>query len=251
MKLLICGGVAAARARLSRRVSGMVDVDDVEAAATVDDALSVLAVRNPDLILLDARLPGTGAAAVIRRVGVRRPRPVVLMLGGAEDADAIAEALVAGARGVLHRDFSHEELAASIAHMRGSQRGTSAQAARNAGAPPTGFGERVAVAASARAGARSPAYASASASAFGQVSIAVSGQRIAQPTPIPGAAGLTERERQVLHGMAQGRSNAEIGRGLYLSEDTVKTHAQRLFRKLKVNDRAHAVAAGFRQGLVS
>jgi DNA-binding NarL/FixJ family response regulator len=75
------------------------------------------------------------------------------------------------------------------------------------------------------------------------------------PTPgvIPTLApvALTERELQVLRGMSQGRSNAEIGRSLYLSEDTVKTHARRLFRKLGVNDRAKAVALGFRQGLVS
>jgi DNA-binding NarL/FixJ family response regulator len=62
---------------------------------------------------------------------------------------------------------------------------------------------------------------------------------------------LTERELQVLSGMSRGRSNAEIGRELYLSEDTVKTHARRLFRKLGVRDRAQAVAHGFRRGLVS
>jgi len=61
---------------------------------------------------------------------------------------------------------------------------------------------------------------------------------------------LTERGLQVLHGMSQGRSNAEIGRELYLSEDTIKTHARRLFRKMGVNDRAQAVASGFRWGLV-
>jgi len=62
---------------------------------------------------------------------------------------------------------------------------------------------------------------------------------------------LTERELQVLRGMADGRSNAEIGRELFVSEDTVKTHARRLFRKLGARDRAHAVAAGFRAGLVN
>jgi DNA-binding NarL/FixJ family response regulator len=61
---------------------------------------------------------------------------------------------------------------------------------------------------------------------------------------------LTEREQQVLSGMANGKSNAQIGRDLYLSEDTIKTHARRLFRKLEVGDRAQAVAAGFRYGFV-
>ena len=65
------------------------------------------------------------------------------------------------------------------------------------------------------------------------------------------ARALTERELQVLRGMAAGRSNAEIGRSLYLSEDTIKTHAARLFRKLGVNDRAQAVALGFRRGFVT
>jgi DNA-binding NarL/FixJ family response regulator len=61
---------------------------------------------------------------------------------------------------------------------------------------------------------------------------------------------LTEREMQVLTGMGRGRSNAEIGKELFLSEDTVKTHARRLFRKLGAADRAQAVAIGFRWGLV-
>ncbi len=62
---------------------------------------------------------------------------------------------------------------------------------------------------------------------------------------------LTERELQVLKGMSEGRSNAEIGRQLFVSEDTVKTHARRLFRKLGARDRAHAVASAFRAGLFS
>jgi len=64
------------------------------------------------------------------------------------------------------------------------------------------------------------------------------------------APPLTEREMQVLTGMSRGRSNAEIGKELYLSEDTVKTHARRLFRKLTAADRAQAVAVGFRWGLI-
>jgi DNA-binding NarL/FixJ family response regulator len=66
----------------------------------------------------------------------------------------------------------------------------------------------------------------------------------------PTGPELTEREMQVLRGMASGKSNAQIGRELYLSEDTIKTHARRLFRKMRVNDRAQAVASGFRLGLV-
>jgi len=68
---------------------------------------------------------------------------------------------------------------------------------------------------------------------------------------IKAAARLTERELQILRGMTHGYSNGEIGRKLFLSEDTVKTHARRLFQKLGAHDRAHAVALGLRNDLVA
>ena len=77
------------------------------------------------------------------------------------------------------------------------------------------------------------------------------GARPGEASGAPRRITLTERELQVLRGMAEGKSNAEIGRDLFVSEDTVKTHARRLFRKLGARDRAHAVAAGFRAGLVA
>ena len=72
-----------------------------------------------------------------------------------------------------------------------------------------------------------------------------SGEHASTPT-----ASLTERELQILQGMSHGRSNGAIGRELYLSEDTVKTHARRLFNKIGAVDRAHAVALGLRIGLL-
>ena len=69
-------------------------------------------------------------------------------------------------------------------------------------------------------------------------------------TPRRSDIDLSEREQQVLSLLAEGQTNSQIGRSLYVSEDTVKTHARRLFRKLDVNDRAHAVATGMRHGLL-
>lgn len=63
-------------------------------------------------------------------------------------------------------------------------------------------------------------------------------------------AGLTEREMQVLTFISKGLSNPDIGKCLFLSEDTIKTHCRRLFRKLQVHDRAHAVAVGYERGLL-
>lgn len=61
---------------------------------------------------------------------------------------------------------------------------------------------------------------------------------------------LSERELQVLRGMSQGKSNAAIAREAHLSEDTIKTHASRLFKKIGANDRAHAVAIGYQRGIL-
>lgn len=76
------------------------------------------------------------------------------------------------------------------------------------------------------------------------------GPRPLRARPAGAPPQLTERELQVLEGMSRGRSNAEIGRELFLSEDTVKTHARRLFRKVGAADRAQAVALGFRWGFL-
>ncbi|MDR7348739.1 response regulator transcription factor [Glycomyces algeriensis] len=61
---------------------------------------------------------------------------------------------------------------------------------------------------------------------------------------------LTDREVQVLRAMSEGKSNVQIAAELFLSVDTVKCHAKRLFRKLDVHDRAHAVAEAFRSRLI-
>jgi DNA-binding NarL/FixJ family response regulator len=69
--------------------------------------------------------------------------------------------------------------------------------------------------------------------------------------PADSGPQLSERELQVLVGMSQGKTNSQIGRELVLAQSTVKTHAQRLFSKFGVRDRAEAVAHGFRRGLVT
>jgi DNA-binding NarL/FixJ family response regulator len=94
----------------------------------------------------------------------------------------------------------------------------------------------------------------AAVAAHGLVGVPQQGGRGNAPGARPGAGAphdLTRRELEVLSGMSHGRSNAQIGAELFLSEDTVKTHARRLFRKLGAADRAQAVAIGLRTGLIS
>jgi DNA-binding NarL/FixJ family response regulator len=63
-------------------------------------------------------------------------------------------------------------------------------------------------------------------------------------------AGLSEREVHMLRGFSQGKSNAEIGRDLFLSEETIKAYARRLRDTLDARDRAHAVAIGYQRGIL-
>jgi DNA-binding CsgD family transcriptional regulator len=62
---------------------------------------------------------------------------------------------------------------------------------------------------------------------------------------------LSGREQQVLELTAEGLTNAEIGKALFVSEETVKSHLRNLLAKLQARSRAHAVALGFRHGLIS
>jgi len=114
-----------------------------------------------------------------------------------------------------------------------------------------GTADATAAASAIAAGARGylrwddPARAGARNSSFDGVS------EVGLPSPTGEKVQLSMRELQVLHGMTLGKTNAVIGRDLHLSEDTVKTHARRLFRRLGVHDRAEAVAHGIRRGFVT
>lgn len=69
-------------------------------------------------------------------------------------------------------------------------------------------------------------------------------------TDAPPGTPLSARELQILGCAAAGMSNREIGAELFISEDTVKTHARRIFRKLRAKDRAHAVAIALRAEMI-
>lgn len=197
--LLICSGWPGARHRLSLTAANVPGVDRVQTAATVEEVRIRLRTSAPDVVLLDARLPG-GRPSTVRLLVAEHPTARIFVLGAHDDEVALAVAVESGAAGFLHLDLSREELVAAFAHV---------------------------------------------------LSAGLAGKDRFGDDAAPTSPALTTREWQVLRGMSTGKSNGEIGRSLFLSEDTVKTHARRLFRKLGVNDRAHAVACGFRMGLVS
>jgi DNA-binding NarL/FixJ family response regulator len=224
--------------------------------------------RHPaDVVLVDTAAVRPDTVAFTRRVLERSPGATVLFFGP-EESTVARGAVAAGARGLI-RGGEREDLVVSVAKglmllLRGPRRVEAAVAERatNGHARPTD--ESAAVLPLQRSEAEEAADGSDTdegAEADESVQSA-NGREMLEgavaPVGAPSTAtvegvrrlALTERELQVLRGMADGKSNAEIGRELFVSEDTVKTHARRLFRKLGARDRAHAVAAAFRAGLV-
>ncbi|WP_319463822.1 helix-turn-helix transcriptional regulator [Micromonospora sp. RTP1Z1] len=240
----------------------------VRTAVSDPEVMLRLAERPVDVVLADTALTRPDSAGFVRRVLARAPQAAVLLLG-TEESEAAAATISAGARGLIQGADHDLTSAVAKALLLLAAPGRPARhrvtdPARDAAA----VGGPVRSAAPARP---TPGWATAPGEGSGGVPTMVPVQRgddeaDGEPEPAPSSGqqrtgagarngrtpvGLTERELQVLLGMAEGKSNAEIGRELFVSEDTVKTHARRLFRKLGARDRAHAVAAGFRAGLVA
>ena len=264
--------VASTAARL-----GMTGV--VRTAVSETEAMIRLAERPAEVVLADTAVTRPDSVGFTRRVLARAPQAQVVLFG-AEDPRVAAAAVAAGARGVI-RGVEHDLVSVVAKALlllllpvrpQGMPiNGANAQPAAVGGAGRNNNSADRPGPAPRRAGdgrhaERGRHPRDAAELADGPVSArrrvghrpgdrpadGLAGQRVRPPD---GPAGrrltLTERELQVLRGMADGKSNAEIGRELFVSEDTVKTHARRLFRKLGARDRAHAVAAGFRAGLVA
>lgn len=252
----------------------------VRTAVTTTDAIAQLASQPADIILVDTGLSRPDTVGFTRRVLAVAPAATVVLFGS-EDPQTARAAIDAGARGLIGGGDHEVVTAAAKALLLIIERtpaGTpvsrplgqpASSLARPAGATSSGPWTGTQMGRSA-AGANGPIRSgwSARPSLPGQAGMptmvpaqradaTLEGDQLStESRHIPAgrptrSVTLTERELQVLRGMADGRSNAEIGRELFVSEDTVKTHARRLFRKLGARDRAHAVAAGFRQGLVN
>lgn len=229
-----------------------------------------LAERQVDVVLADTALTRPDSAGFVRRVLARAPQAAVLLLG-AEESEAAAATISAGARGLIQNaDHDLTSAVAKALLLLSAPGRTNRHRVTDPARDAAAVGGPVRSAAPGRTPAAA-GWPAGSAEGPGGGPTVVPVQRgedpadpaaaEAEPAPTGGpqrpartprsAIGLTERELQVLLGMAEGKSNAEIGRELFVSEDTVKTHARRLFRKLGARDRAHAVAAGFRAGLVA
>ena len=232
--VVVCHGSAAVRERLVVTAVGVPTLGPVRAASTVDELLTLARRMPPTLVLLDAHLPAPGSIEAIRRLRAVAPSAAVVLLAAPDDSAALDRALALGARGFLAPDVGRPEMSAVAAHVLASP--------------------VLPVTRSAPVDVPHPVPSAESVDGMDGVPVSLAASGAAgtgqQTAALPEIAPLTKREIEVLSGMSYGRSNAQIGQELFLSEDTVKTHARRLFRKLGAKDRAQAVAIGLRRGLI-
>ena len=184
---------------------------------------------KPDLILLDNHLPGVSGVDALPALLGAVPDVRVLMLTVSEDERDLSAALRGGACGYLLKTVEGDALSAAIRRvMRGEK-----------------------VVAEEMTGKLVAAYRDASASAS-----ATSSAPSARPGPLPVAAPaasrldvLSQRELEILRGIARGQGNKEIARALGIAQTTVKIHVQHILRKLDVSSRVHAAVIASEHGL--
>jgi len=201
---------------------GLLDgIELVGTAADGEEAVALAARHDPDVVLMDLRMPRVDGIEAIRRLTARGERPRAIALTTYADDASVLGALRAGARGYLTKDAGAEEIRAAVVAV-----------ARGDAALDPAVQHHV-VAALSAAGAGAPAAGAA--------------PRDDGPGELPD--GLTPREAEVLALIAEGLTNTEIADRLVVSAATVKSHVNHIFAKAGVRDRAQAVVYAYEHGL--
>lgn len=186
------------------------DIDVVGEACDGVEALETIPRLEPDVLLLDIRMPRMDGIAVLKELAGRSEQPATLILTTFDDGDAVIAAIRAGAKGVMLKDVSLEDLASAIRAL--ANNGTALQPAMTK-------------------------------------SLMAAIQRNPSDQQDRHAVDeLTDREREVLHLICAGYSNREIADLLHLAEGTVKNHVSNLLLKLDARDRTRAALKGIQQG---
>jgi len=196
------------------------DLIVVGEAGTGADGVSLALSLQPDVVLMDVRMPGMSGIEATERIVAARPDARVLILTTFDLDEYAFTGLRVGASGFLLKDAKPAELVSAI---------------------------RAVVSGDAVV---SPRVTRRMLEMFAQHLPSAEPASAANPELHPRLRSLTSRELDVLRGMADGQSNAEIAAALVLSEATVKSHVGRVLAKLEVRDRVQAVVLAYDAGLV-
>jgi DNA-binding NarL/FixJ family response regulator len=194
-------------------LGSLADMEVVGEASSGEQAIELARELQPDVILMDIKMPGINGIEATREILHVSPRIGVLVVTMFEDDDSVFAAMRAGARGYLLKDSSGQEVGHAVRAV------ASGEAI---------FGAGVAQRLISFFNAPSPAVSAASRRAFPE---------------------LTEREEEILSLVAQGKINQEIAKELFVSLKTVRNHVSNIFLKLQVADRAQAVIRAREAGL--
>jgi DNA-binding NarL/FixJ family response regulator len=190
--------------------------EDIQVVGEADDGREALAKARelePDVVLMDIRMPELDGLEATRRLVAGGGPPRVLILTTFDLDEYVYEAMKAGASGFLLKDVRPEQLAEAVRVVAGGEALLAPAITRRlveefVRRPPPGSGAPAAL------------------------------------------AELTERELEVLKLVAAGLSNAEIAASLFVSEATIKTHVTHILTKLRLRDRVQAVVLAYESGLI-
>lgn len=210
IRILVADDHALFRDGLRALFHSIPDTEVTGEAATGDEAVARAADLQPDVVLMDIQMPGINGIEATRHIVRDSPHMGVIIVTMFEDDDSVFTAMRAGARGYVLKGADQDEILKVI-----------------------------------RAVANGEAH-------FGPVIARRLMSFFSSPRPpalMEAFPELTNREREVLDLIAQGRNNQEIATKLFLSQKTVRNHISNIFAKLQVADRAQAIVRAREAGL--
>lgn len=210
IRVLLADDQPLVRAGLKMFLSAQPDIDVVAEAVDGREAVDAAHEHQPDVVLMDVRMPNVDGVEATRLITAAPHAPSVLVLTTFDLDEIVYEALRAGASGFLLKDASEERLTTAI------------RVVADGGSMFAPSVTRRLIEEFARRPQQRDHHLDR----------------------------LTDRENQVLRLLARGQSNTEISATLFVSENTVKTHVARIMTKLGLRDRVQAVVVAYEAGVV-
>jgi DNA-binding NarL/FixJ family response regulator len=212
IRVLICDDQAIVCDGLQAILSTAREIDIVGVAHDGAEAVEMVAETQPDLVLMDLKMPIMNGVRATRLIRQRHPQVHVLVLTTYDADEWVFDAIRVGAAGYLLKDTPRQRLIEAVKEV---------------------------------VSGRTPVDPAVAGKLFAQVA------RGAVPPQTSIADDLSEREREVLGLLSRGLTNAQIAQRLYLSEGTVRNYVSAILAKLDVTDRTQAALLALRYGLTS